>query len=92
MTDNYKLIGITASGEQKSVRCKFQANRQRQVTGISAEQVLRHALTADRLSNPRKITLINEVSGWNEFDGSQDIEIYTTVGKITNTELEEMLV
>lgn len=91
MTDNYKLVGIKAAGEQHAVGYNLTASQQRSVQGIAASQVLRHAITADRLTTARNIRLTNEVLGQALFDGSDDIEIYTAVERITNSEMEEML-
>ena len=79
MTENYKLIGIKVSGSQKIIK------------NMTASQTTRHALMADRLTTARNIRLTNEISGQALFDGSDDIEIYTAVDRITNSEMEEML-
>lgn len=79
MTENYKLIGIKVSGGQKIIK------------SMTASQTMRHALMADRLTTARNIRLTNEISGQALFDGSDDIEIYTAVDRITNSEMEEML-
>lgn len=49
------------------------------------------AEAALKLATPRKIALTGEALGSGQFDGSKDIDIYTTVERITNTELEEAL-
>lgn len=46
---------------------------------------------ADKLSTARQIALTGEARGQALFDGSEDVEIYTHVESITNTELEEIL-
>lgn len=46
---------------------------------------------AKRLETPRKISLVGDVSGFNYFDGSADIDIPANATLITNTEIEEML-
>lgn len=92
MTDNYKQISITNLSKQRVATCTLAAIKQRSIENMDVMSVNPHALMADKLSTPRKIQLVNEVLGWNEFDGSKDIEISTTVRRITNTELEEMLV
>ena len=79
MTENYKLIGIKVSGGRKIIK------------NMTASQTTRHALMADRLTTARNIRLTNEISGQALFDGSDDIEIYTAVDRITNSEMEEML-
>ncbi len=79
MTENYKLISIKVSGNQKVIK------------NMTASQTPRHALMADRLTTARNIRLTNEISGQALFDGSDDIEIYTAVDRITNSEMEEML-
>ena len=49
------------------------------------------AEAALKLATPRKIALTGEALGSGQFDGSKDIDIYTTVERITNSELEEAL-
>lgn len=91
MTDNYKLIGIKASGSQRAVSIGLTARQQKTVQNMVTSQAARHALMADRLTTARNIRLTNEVLGQALFDGSEDIEIYTAVERITNSEMEEML-
>lgn len=91
MTDNYKLIGIKASGSQRAVNIGLTARQQKTVQNMVTSQAARHALMADRLTTARNIRLTNEVLGQALFDGSDDIEIYTAVERITNSEMEEML-
>lgn len=91
MTDNYKLVGIKASGSQRAVSLGMTAGQQKTIQRMSTSQTVRHALMADKLTFARNIKLTNEVLGQALFDGSDDIEIYTAVERITNAEMEEML-
>ena len=47
--------------------------------------------SARKLTNARTISITGEASGEGVFDGSTDVDIYTSVKRISNTELEEML-
>lgn len=91
MTDNYKLVGIKASGSQKVVRIGMAGGSQKVITSMTTSQATRHALMADKLTTGRNIRLTNEVLGQALFDGGEDIEIFTAVDRITNSEMEEML-
>lgn len=50
------------------------------------------AKVAWKLKTLRKIIVSGEVDGEGLFDGSGDVDIYATVDRITNSELEAMLV
>ena len=91
MTDNYKLVNIKASGSHKVVSVNMTGGPQKIITSMTTSQATRHALMADRLTTARNIRLTNEVLGQALFDGSEDIEIFTAVERITNSEMEEML-
>ena len=47
--------------------------------------------SAGKLTTARTISISGEASGEGLFDGSTDVDIYTSVKRISNTELEEML-
>lgn len=48
--------------------------------------------SADKLTTPRKIAVSGETVGEGYFDGSADLTIGTVVSRISNTELEEILI
>lgn len=50
-----------------------------------------HALTADRLTNSRKIALTGDVTASTWFDGSKNVSLASTVKALTNMELEMLL-
>ena len=60
--------------------------------GVSGIKLAEEAKVAWKLKTPRKIIVSGEVDGEGLFDGSNDVDIYAVVDRITNTELEAMLV
>ena len=49
------------------------------------------APAADKLRTARKIELSGEASGYGDFDGSADVTIDTYIARLTNSEIEELM-
>lgn len=60
-----------------------------QVNGGSRATVV-HVEIADRLTSARKISLVGDITGEVDFDGSKDVELESSVNEITLNEIEEM--
>ena len=52
---------------------------------------VKHAETAERLKTPRMIKLHGDVTGSAMFDGSGDAFIQTTIGRITDKEIDKIV-
>lgn len=58
----------------------------KQMGGVVAD-----GIEAVRLKTPRAIALGGEAAGETMFDGGEDVTIYTSIERLTNEELEELL-
>lgn len=52
---------------------------------------VKHAETAERLKTPRMFKLHGDVTGSAMFDGSGDAYIQTSIGRITNKEIDQIV-
>lgn len=93
MTENRKRVSVMVVGQHKNATVRAEPGSAQHTVHLAALPVRasRHAETADRLSTPRQIEITGEAAGEGLFDGSEDIEIYTAIERITNTELEAIL-
>lgn len=62
------------------------------ILGTTGRKETGIAKQAEKLKTPRQISLAGDAQGEGSFDGSEDVEIYTTVERLSNSELETMLV
>jgi len=75
----------TTSGELNGSVSMFSGEMQADIDRVQLTE-------AEKLKTERKISLTGEAVGEAMFDGSHDAEISTILSRITNAELEDMLV
>lgn len=81
---------VDAAASVRRVAVEVKGRTRAVETGME-RSVRANAETADRLSVAREIGLSGDALGGARFDGSKDIDIYASVPRLTNLELEEML-
>ena len=93
MTDDGHTRHITLSIENasKSVGVNVSNATRTLDVNVTGSAMIRRVVEADKLRTPRIIQLTGEASGETQFDGTEDVELYTSIAAMSNSELEEML-